>query len=214
MAYLVAYEGLRRGFRQFPWEPRKLPTMNLQTDLTAPWQSEPCGWPYDRMLREIGPARRFPRADAVLCCMLGTWWLFVLTSLISDRNNRYGVLAAALVFATFASWLARLLIYLRGYQSPLTFWGRIGTFRLLIPGYDQVLVAPFCTLIVAPVTLAVLVRARVPLDISVAIATGLTVLCALLAPPRLRRWRLTGRHRIVHTAPQSQASSATLVKVG
>jgi hypothetical protein len=208
LVYLLAYEGLRRGFQQFPWEPRKLP--NLNTDLSKlSSQSEPCGWPYDRMLREIGSERRIPRLDAVLCCMLGSWWLVVLTSLIADPKARLAALAITFSFVTFVGAGARLGIYMQGYQSPLTLWGRIAKFRLIIPGYDQIFVAPICMLLIAPIALAVLESRGLQMEICCSIAIGMTMFCALLTPPRLRR--LTGRHRIVHAV---QPSNTKFVKVG
>ena len=154
LVYLLAHEGLRRGFQQFPWEPRKLPNLNLNTDLSKlGGQGEPCGWPYDRMLREIGDEQGIHRLDAVLCCMLGGWWLFVLTSLIPDPRNRLGALSMAFGLTTIVCTLARIGIYVQGYQSPLSLWGRIVTLRLIIPGYDQVFVAPICALLAGPIAL-------------------------------------------------------------
>jgi hypothetical protein len=67
-------------------------------------------------------------------------------------------------------------------------------------------------------SLALLRAWRVPLDFSLPIATGLIPLVALITPPRLKRWRLTGQHRIVHamsfTNGQGNSKVAKFVKVG
>jgi hypothetical protein len=213
--YMLAYEGLRRGFARFPWDPVNLKKLNPSTDMSkGVEQAEPCGWPYDQIMRDLDTERRISPLDAVLGCMLATWWLFVITSLIDNPNGRVGALAVALGAATVGGSIARLGIYVQGYQSPLKLWARIVTFRLIIPGYDQVFVAPLCTLLVGPIALGALAAARLPVEIAFSTATGLALLVALIAPPRLRRWRLTGRHRMVAVVPQNLASTQALVKVG
>jgi len=213
VVYLIAYEGLRRGLEQFPWKPRKLPNL-MNTDLLdGAGPAEWCGWPYDRMMRDTSKDRRISRIDAVLCCVLESWWLFVLASLIPDPLNRAGFLAIPLLVSTGVLPIVRLAVYIVGYQSPITLWGRIWTFRWIIPGYDHVFVAPICTLLAGPMTLMFLFQAcELPLEVCLPIATGTATLVALISPPRLRRWRLTGRHRIVSAL--SQANAALFVKVG
>jgi len=211
LVYLVAYEGLRRGLEQFPWKPRKLPNPN--TDLTSGVDpAESCGWPYDRMMRDTSIDSRISRIDAVFCCMLGSWWLFVLASLIPDPLNRTGFLFIPFMVSTMVFPFGRLGIYIIGYQSPITLWGRIRTFRWIIPCYDHVFVAPICALLASPIALMFLFQTcGLQLDVCLPIATGATALVALIAPPRLRRWRLTGRHRIVHTLTKA---STAFVQVG
>ena len=75
-------------------------------------------------------------------------------------------------------------------------------------------VAPICTLLIGPFALGVLASGRLPVEICFSTAAGLTLLVALLAPPRLRRWRLTGRHRIVPVVPQNLSSTRPLSKWG
>ena len=176
------------------------------------------GWPYDRMLCEVVGEESISRIDAVLCCMLGSWWLFVLTSFIADANDRQIAMAFPFVAALALCPLGRSYIYLIGYIFPITLWARIWTGRWLIPGYDQVFVGPICAFLVGPLSLALLRAWRVPLDVSLPIATGLILLVALISPPRLKRWRLTGQHRIVHamslTNAQGNSKVAKFVKVG
>jgi hypothetical protein len=216
LIYLIAYEGLRRGFDRFPWKRFDLP----KTDAGEPSQHTPSGrgWPHDRMLGEVVGAYRISRIDAVLCCMLGSWWLFVFSSFVGDPNGRRTPLlflfAAALIGAPFG----RLYLYTVGYIFPITLWARIWTGRWIIPGYDQVFVGPISSFLVGLSCLALLPAWGVPFDLSLAIAMGLIVLVALITPPRLKRWRLTGQHRIVSAMSlQNQGSAtkdATFVKVG
>jgi hypothetical protein len=210
VVYVIAYEGLRRGLEQFPWIPRK--GVGLHTDLMARGpHEEPCGWPYDRLMREILNDRGFAQIDVILCCMLGAWWLFVLSSFIPDPQNRIASLLFPLIALTAVMAFGRLIIYIEGYQSPITPWARIRTFRWIIPGYDKIFVAPVCTILAGPISVGLLQMYRVPLGVCLPAATGIMVLVALITPPRLRRWRLTGQHRMV--SPASRPNTA-FVKVG
>jgi energy-coupling factor transporter ATP-binding protein EcfA2 len=217
LVYLMIYEGLRRGFDHFPWKHLEMPTAD--SDLTAGrGPSGMWGWPYDRMLREVVGDQSISRIDAILCCMLGSLWLFVLTSFIADPNDRRIAMAFPFVAALALCPLGRLYIYVMEYIFPITLWARIWTGRWLIPDYDQVFVGPICAFLVGPLSLALLRAWRVPLDFSLPIATGLIPLVALITPPRLKRWRLTGQHRIVHAmsfaTAQAGSKVAKFVKVG
>jgi hypothetical protein len=208
--YLIAYEGVRRGLAQFPWQPRKLVRGN--TDLmTGQTPDEHCGWPHDRMMREVLEYRRLSRIDALICCMLASWWLVVLSSFIRAENDRAGLLVIPFFAALTISWIGRLVLYVKGYMTPITLWGRIWTFRWVIPGYDYVLIGPFCAFLAGTLSLGALNYFRVPLALCLSVATGVTALVGLILPPRLRRWRLTGRHRIV---PDLTQGSTNFVKVG
>jgi hypothetical protein len=92
----------------------------------------------------------------------------------------------------------------------MTLWGRFRTLRWIIPGYDQVFVAPICTLFAGPTSLGLFLACKLPLEVCLPMATGVIVLVGLITPPRLRHWRLIGQHRIVHIPSQAKA----FVKVG
>ena len=214
LVYLMAYEGLRRGFNRFPWKRFELP--NADTDLISRGgPSEMWGWPYDRMLRDVVGDHGISRIDAVLCCMLVGWWLFVLSSFFGDPWDRHGVLFCPFFAALAICPLLRLWVYIKGYVPPTTFWARIITGRWIIPGYDQVFVAPICTFLVGPLFLVLFRRWSVLLEVSLPIATAAMLLVALITPPRLKRWRLTGRHRIVHALSLTNSQpTAKFVRIG
>jgi hypothetical protein len=194
--YLIAYEGLRRALASFPWEARKLP--NLGEDMsTLSWIREPCGWPHDRMMAEVVDRDVISRIDVVLCCMLASWWFTVLISLIRDPDARLAISGGVFGLVMFFLPFARICLYTAGYSAPIGFWGRIRTFRWIIPGYDQIFVAPLCAMMAGAATLALLQACRLPLFIGFTFASGMVILVTVLTPPRLRLWRLTGQHRIV-----------------
>jgi hypothetical protein len=209
--YLIAYEGLCRSLDRFPWPPR--PTRPSAENVTGDpviERSQEVGWPYGQMLVEVRDLRTVSRSDAVLGCLLLSWWINSLAVLITDPQKRLGVLILVST-AILGAPLIRLMIYTRGYVAPMTLWARICMFRPIIPRYDQVFIGPICSLLAGPMTLALLTAMRAPLDVGLSIADGMVVLVALLTPPSLRRWRLTGAHRMVSTIA---AGHINYVKVG
>jgi hypothetical protein len=210
LVYLLAYQGLRESFERFPWESRKLPSYD--PDLANGIRpADHCGWPVDRVIREVTSAPTVSRIDAVLSCMLLSWWLFVLSSHVPDRDNRVAMLTMVFVGLSTTSSLARLVLYMQGYRSPISLWARIRTFRWLIPGYDQIFVTPICAALAGPLATVFLLSLATPLDVCLSLASGVCVLFALIGPPSLKRWRLTGRHRIACTLSEA---NKLFVKVG
>jgi hypothetical protein len=208
--YLMVHEGLWRALHKFPWQTegclRDFGLVNTPgTDLNPS-----CGWSFDRFHRDIRMAKGINRIDALLSCMLGSWWLWSVCSLIVDPRERgaaTGVIALGTI--TFAP-VARWLIYVRGYQSPISLWGRVWTFRLIIPGYDQVYVGPICSLMAGVILFFFLPRyLLIPIDVCWVIAAGVTAFLALISPPRLRRWRLIGQHRIGRTIADNKGTFVT-----
>jgi hypothetical protein len=208
--YLLVHEGLWRALKRFPWE-----TDGILADFHLMQTSEtnpPCGWFFDRFHRDIMTATGISRIDAILGCMLGSWWLFVLASMVSDPRERFTVLFVGMLASTTGSAVARFATYIQGCRPPISLWGRIGTFRWIIPGFDQILIAPACSLLVGPAALVVYWRFPIPAEVCFSIAAGVSVLIGLIAPPRLKRWRLTGQYRLVATFQESQ--TASLHKMG
>jgi hypothetical protein len=203
--YIFVHEGVWRSLRQFPWE-----TGGFVDDLGLAQKNEatpPCAWYFDRFHRDISIASGVNRVDAVLACMLGGWWLYVLTSLIPDPRARITAAGFSNVTVMVCAPLVRLVIYHQGCRPPISFWGRICTLRWIIPGYDQVFIGPIGALLAVPATVFLLRSLSVPIEIRFAIAAPVAALIALIAPPRLKRWRLVGHRRLVPTMNESQAAT-------
>jgi hypothetical protein len=195
--YVFAYEGLRRALAQFPWVKRKaLKIIGSDIRFESGPRREPCGWPYDRLMGEVVDVRAVAGVDALLLSMLLSWWLFVLISLLRAVDDRNIAAVAAFAAVMILAPGVRLWKYVRGYNSPLGLGARLLTFRWIIPGYDQVFVGPLCAVVAGPVTLAVLRSCSVPAAICFTAAAGVVILVALVSPPDLKRWRLTGQHRL------------------
>ena len=192
--YFLVHEGQWRAFCRFPWQ-----TEGFWRDIgiiTAPGETvtnPTCGWSFDRFHRDITTAKRVDRIDAVLGCMLGSWWLFSITSLIEDTRDHRLACAVAAALAIVGSAIIRLCIYAHGCRPPISFWGRIWTFRWIIPGYDQLFVGPICSVLGAFLVLSLLRYQVIPAEVCYAAAGGVALLFALISPPPLKRFRLTGK---------------------
>ena len=85
------------------------------------------------------------------------------------------------------------------YYPPISIFGRIATGRLIIPGYDNVLIAPLAAFI-ASLSVRYLLILGMPPPLAFAITTFLILLPFLMFGPSLWRWHLVGTHRIVPLA--------------
>ena len=148
LVYLIAYEGLWRGLAQFPWKPRTMPDFS---DLSNVGAGAACGWPFDRMIRDV-LGQGISRIDAVICCALGSWWLFVLSSFFRGAETRMKLVVVPFSILLVVLPILRLAIYVDGHRSPISLWGRIMTGRWIIPGYDQVFVAPLLIVVSGPLS--------------------------------------------------------------
>lgn len=120
-----------------------------------------------------------------------------------DQRSRASASAIAgwiLMYLAMPLAIGRLYIYCAGHRPPINLWGRLITFRWLIPGYDRVFVAPLCAL----AALFGLSYFAGLLAISPVIAVPITVtvvfLISLNVGPSLADWQLTSPCRIAHSS--------------
>lgn len=157
------------------------------------------GWPFDRLGPHRLPAEIPLRVSAAVAFLMG-WWYFVIAALLTRGlpNVQLAGLLPPLIPLVLALGLVRFCLYAWGYAPPINLWGRVATFRWIIPGYDLPLLLPL------PAGIALLVAgARVidefglsPLH-AVPVLVSLEIFLFLSIPPGLVRWRMTGNHRIV-----------------
>jgi hypothetical protein len=207
--YPVALLATRQSLNGFPWAKANLLVLEgskrVRHQTAIPIESSPqyfLGWPFG-VIQPSGEISGIRHSDGVLISLLVGWWAYCLSSL--DLNPEDG-LKGLMLFApivTFGAAAGRLVIYCRNYRAPINFFGRLLTFRWIIPGYDKVFLAPLGAIIAFPMTiwLGGRVRALLPFAIDprivVSAAIAVTFLVALNVGPSLRSWRLTGNHRIV-----------------
>ncbi len=152
------------------------------------------GWPFD-CIRPRDVARSISYRDGTMVSLLIGWWLFVSIQRfpLLQRPETWHFGFACAMFPA----LARLQTYCLGYASPISLWGRIVTLRWIIPGHDQVYLAPLAILALAGGGEVLVLEFPALLPLSVPATVTAIFLCALNLGPSLARWRLTGSHRLV-----------------
>lgn len=201
LGYAVAWLGLRREMARFPWESTWVADFYGRGGFTASLESknrDMAGWPFGKLGPKF-PGRPIviPLHHALLIGLVVGAWVFALMSHIPTMNgpDRQGLYAMSLPVLLFAP-LIRVAVYCEGYWQPISFWGRLMTGRWIIPGYDQVLVAPLLALAIGSLFLALAASHELEPSMTAAVVTAMTLFICLGLGPSLRAWRLTGHHRI------------------
>jgi hypothetical protein len=217
---LLAQIGLSRSLARFPW-PHKPPLIHIPNSNNPSGDARPdrapatpgCGWPFDQLRPNPPSQRRIDVRDAILVGTLVGWLIFALESLMPDPRARHGILITIFSQSLVAIPAVRIWRYLGyTYRAPIQFWGRIATFRWIIPRFDQVFVTPLCAFF-SQIAMAYALHLRglgPEVFVPVAIATGLII--TLGGGPSLERWRLTGKHRIQPSVQTLKTSGH--IKVG
>ena len=205
--YILLHIGLRRELREFPWN-------------TGYWKSDPveglrkgaiggglAGWPLGALRRESSPlgTRLEVSVLAVGAAILVAWWLHVIRWFVEKPYDGgfLWLIMLALVFA-------RLVVYLYpGYLPPIGFFGRVFTFRWIIPGYDKVFIGPICIFVFCVATVGACGEMGLSDVWTFELSFFVMVVTALLMPPSLRSWRLTGRHRMKKPAKTGRQAAAS-----
>jgi hypothetical protein len=136
------------------------------------------------------------RAAGMALCI--GWLQFCLLFHFRDLPEIAHVYKTTYVWVVMFFVLGRLWIYSRGYAPPISVLGRIATGRLVISGYDIVLLAPIATLIVGYALPEVLTAFGMHLSIMYPISSSVVAWLALALPPARETWQLTGHHRIAY----------------
>jgi hypothetical protein len=205
--YLFVHEGLWRSLAGFPWateghsnDPNHL-MMRQEGEF-----GQSCGWPYDRFHRDVLMAKGMRGTDALLSSMLIGWWVYALGSWLTPQT-----LFQTSIMATASYLFQRGTHYFRGYAPPISFGGRIATFRWIIPAYDQAILYILLAILALPSVMVLVAFLGMDPRRSAPVLSALLALITLTTPPKLRRWRLTGQHRLVPAIPKA---SKDYVQVG
>jgi hypothetical protein len=202
--YTVAIVGLRRSLARFPWDDVEFREKGQYwVKATAPAQ-EALGWPYARLGPQFSGRPKMPLLDTLLLGLLAAWWCFVIgyhlgsTSqhdlVASTATEMHMKISGSLVIGGAA---VRVFLYCFGYFPPISLMGRLALGRLLIPGYDQVFVAPFLAALIGAAMVGVTSCSGLQPLIFTSLGIALSVWILLGVGPGLDAWRLTGNHRIV-----------------
>lgn len=204
---LVGRHGLEFSLAGFPWGeasnssvPSKIQMLhdsfNLQK-ISDVNRSRVDGWPYS----VLAPGAKIPSlsySHGLTLSLLAAWYVYVFCSLRSE-NDRHLIVSIHFWMAIIVGPLTRCVIYCYDHWPPISFWGRIVTFRWIIPGYDRAFIAPLLACALGFGMRYLLDSCGVAGEIRVAVVVGVILLTLLNVGPTLKSWRLTGQHRL--TAP-------------
>jgi len=218
--YLLAWVGLRKALGRFQewnleWFAERGLVFKSFDDLQEQSRQKLLGWPFDRVSLKKSPLRISYRNGILLSLLTGSVvWAVVgishdlvlrrdlVTSLLSWPDVPYddpkmtvmlNLLGLVVVFFS----VSRAFGYCWGYLPPLNLFGRLVRFRWIIPGYDQVIVAPVCAVLVAYFLPGWLHEIGLPLEFLVPLTVTLCALILINVGPSVERWQLTGNHRVV-----------------
>ncbi|MGI9455742.1 MAG: hypothetical protein ACR2NU_04225, partial [Aeoliella sp.] len=198
IACTVAYLGVRNGLYSFPWPDDAVIYQRNEKAHTRSKSSR--GWPYGPLLHDRwDPTLTWPHACGVGLTIVA----LVLASGFGIRSFvgiGKGMESMYMMFAIYAlpiSLIARLGAYRKQHAPPISFLGRLATWRWIIPGYDVAFLAPLLAAAIALVgSFASVWLLGEFAFVGLGVTLGLTATILLGMGPSLEEWRQTGHHRI------------------
>ena len=223
--YGVVYKGIRPMLRRVR-EPAMEATIKavfayLSGGVRAVQKSvaAEAGWPYGR-LKQDSSFLGIRTSEAWVLALLAGWCMFVplglaynsgeMPNTAKELQELHGFLSTLCAIVIVGCTIMRCVTYIAGYVPPISLLGRVLTGRLVIPGYDRVVVTPLVA--AGSGFLLWLPLGAFGLPAVLGYPVSLIVFFAVLlnGGPTLRNWRLTGRHRMV--PPLDHRNRAQYVK--
>lgn len=202
-AYAVAAAGSTRCLKRFPWDQlarwRALWADSSQRNgRTRPNPA----WPLLQMPRSGGEVRGVAWATV-------RWWMalsavaalaLACLAMLEESNSVRECgesLTKIFIIVGIVMSTVRTVVFCAVCWSPISLAGRLRTGRLIIPGYDQVLVAPLLILATGVLLPGMLIDLGAPLPFVAAAVAPLLVVLTFGMGPTLEQWRLTGAYRLI-----------------
>ena len=202
----VIWYGHRKSLQAFPWKRMELnpsesgvanqrkSVMEMQIRIDIPGnnpavRSSNLGWPFLCLTPKV-ECISVSTSTSFFVSMLVGWWTYCAIVGLEIESSP----AAILVFATFAA-LARFAIYCSGLGPSFNLWGRLASGRIIMPGFDQVVVTPLIVLALAIAGGVVIRHSGAWYPVASACVVGLLWFTPLDGGPTMRKWILTGHHR-------------------
>ena len=204
IGYVSAMWGVRRGLVAFPWDdrpPRATISAALNTGIVPPQVH----WSF------VEAASPLSWRTVAAIAGLGGWCAFAIVDgcerLAGAPAGAEASIAWINIGAFFAAYMAlgRLVVYCMKHHPPISLLGRLATGRLIIPGYDKVLVGPIAAVAVAWALPRVMVTLGTPAAVFVGAAISVALAIVFGMGPSLRDWHLTGEHRLWFIRPAMRA---------
>lgn len=223
-AYLL-YEGARQQAGRYAAEPASVfagvsrrivvraDAVRPPRSNTDPTETANLGWP----LAILGPyihSDEPPAYHRLLDALLAGGWTFSFAHHIYWENMSDVVMLQPLVLSVCAvpcAWW-RLSRYVSGAKSPLTLVGRLGTGRLVIPGYDRLFAFPIAGILAPWVLVPGLHLLGVNQALNLALCVAVCWHLLFNSSPRPKNWILTGRYRVEFGTSRSTMDDETPLK--
>lgn len=119
--------------------------------------------------------------------MLLGWWTYCAIVGFEFPSSP----ATILVFAAFAT-LVRFVVYCSGLGPSFKLWGRLASGRIIVPGFDQVVVTSLIVLAMATAGGVAIRHSGSWYPVASACVVGLLWFTLLGGGPTMRKWILTG----------------------
>ena len=177
---LLVQVALLGSLRRFPWERDPL----SKAPATPGWLA--------MIPHDCKPL--FSNRAAIAVCAALVCWAWSLLSVLEGEMSRGDAVIVVFVASAWGSVL-RWAAYWGLYRPTLTLVGRLRTGRLVVRGYDQMLLAPIAAPIVGGVIALGLGRIATSGPLIVALAGAASTAVLLMGPPSMPVWQLTGNHR-------------------
>jgi hypothetical protein len=165
-----------------------------------PWEKDPSREPPDALgwltMIPHSIARLVSVRAALATAAMAALWIWAILPAFDLQLQLTPMQAIAIaVMAAGVGSMIRFLRYCGSYRAPISPLGRLKSGRLLIPGYDYVLLAPAAAPLIGAVTSIAFAWLGASAPLIVAAGVGTSFAALLIAPPSFRHWQLTGLHR-------------------
>ncbi len=199
VAYAAGWIGLRRPLTRFP---RELPEVKL-VGLTGEQfmaqfsATRACAWPFGYLAPGAAPVMTV-RGHALALAALGGWTAYVVGAVIPWPGHIHGMSGHFFLHSVLSpvGFIQISLYHLHQHRPPINLAGRMFTGRWIVPGYDQIFVAPLLSLAVMMLAPFGVLCWELNQAIAFPAAFAFALFILLTAGPSRRRWFLTGRFRV------------------
>jgi hypothetical protein len=181
--------------------------MEIRIDVpsnTPTVRSPNLGWPFLWLSPKVECISVSTSTSFFVSTLIG-WWAYCAIVGFGIESSP----AAILLFAAFAA-LARFAIYCSGLGPSFNLWGRLATGRIIVPGFDQVVVTPLVVLALAIAGGVAIRHSGSGYPVASACVVGLIWFALLSGGPTMRKWILTGQHR--YRAPARLGANKQLLR--
>lgn len=194
---VVVWHGHRQCLKAFPWNFLKNTSCAtgpvLQTEIRINGRSATdmqfnLGWPFMALSPKVQPGSVSQLASICLSALFG-WWSFCLIERIKPDP-----LPELIVIFAFVAAVIRWAVYASGITPPFNLWGRIAWGKIVVPGFDKILLTPAAAVGVAILGGMFIRHAGSWFPVTESCVFALVWYVLFAGGPTLRSWVLTGHH--------------------